>query len=291
MLFVLKREEPFYCIIKVMIKLSNTDACVLPGSVNLNEFQGKENNVVCIAPHPDDDALGVGGSLKMHAENEDNVFTVFVTSGSGSPATGGKRTPASLAALRQEEAVKSMRIYGALAGIFLGYEATDAREVKTEEVTQDIFRVLIALKPARIYVPSPFEKHPTHIACLQRTLEAIYRVPGFVPELRGYGVWGDIFAAESELEIVDITDVIDVKKRACRAHESQCKNTTRDVAMAGYNHYIASYNDPLVAVEGTRYSEKLLIMNEIVSRPELGVDVYARNLALKHLHDLYQGDN
>ncbi|MBP6930219.1 PIG-L family deacetylase [Patescibacteria group bacterium] len=274
-----------------MIELSNNGACVLPESVNLNEFQGRDNNIVCIAPHPDDDALGVGGSLKIHADSEDNVFTVFVTSGSGSPTMGGRRSPASLATLRQEEAVKSMRVYGGLAGIFLNFESADVTKKRMEEVTQDIFRVLIALKPARIYVPSPFEKHLTHIACLQRTLEAIYKVPDFTPELRGFGVWSDIFAAQNELEIVDITDVIDTKRRACRAHESQFKSTARDAAMVGYNHYVAAYNDPYVPVVGARYSEKQLIMDEIASRPELEINVYARNLALKHLHDLYQSYN
>ena len=37
--------------------------------------------VLVVAPHPDDETLGVGGTLALHADRGDPVHALFVTTG------------------------------------------------------------------------------------------------------------------------------------------------------------------------------------------------------------------
>ncbi len=267
-----------------MINLNKEKAVLLPENANLADFHHSLDNIVVIAPHPDDEAIGVGGSIKLASEKGDNVFIIYVTTGSDTPAAG-RRSAETVTKQRQAEAEKSLKTLGAVAGFFLHYESKEVCETKIDSVIQDIFSVLMLLRPKIIFTPSPFETHPTHLSVTQRTLEAIKRIPNFEVKLRGYQVWDDIFASDEMLEEVDISGVIDTKKRAIRAHESEIKFLPYDTATVGGNHYraIFSKND-----EKVEYVEKLLVMDEIAARPELELDVYTRNLALKHLHDLYE---
>ncbi len=43
----------------------------------------KKNNIICFVAHPDDEALGPGGTLIKHAESGDNVFIVIFSDGEG----------------------------------------------------------------------------------------------------------------------------------------------------------------------------------------------------------------
>lgn len=272
-------------IIRIMIELKNDGAKILPENIKLVDYKGADN-IVVISPHPDDDVIGLGGTIKLHSVKGEKVFVIYMTSGSGTPAAG-RRSKETIIRGRQEEAAQAMHTLGVSGGFFLNYESKEIIESKTDDVVQDIFSALLFLQPKLIYTPSPFEPHLTHLAATQRTLEAIRRMPGAEIKLRGYKVWGEIFAAREELETVDISETVDAKKRAIRAHESEIKFRPYDTAAVGKNHFDAIFNDPH-GDSKTQYCETFLIMDEIATRPELELDVYARNLALKKLHDMYE---
>src|SRR5215203_5449897 len=66
-------------------------------------------NVLVLAPHPDDEAIGCGGTLIRHAKQGDRVTAVFLTSGE----LGLKHLAPDLAwSIREREAQEAARVLG-----------------------------------------------------------------------------------------------------------------------------------------------------------------------------------
>jgi len=66
-------------------------------------------NVLVVAPHPDDEALGCGGAVLAHVDAGDQVKVAFLTSGEGGLAT----YPVDEARrVREEEASKAATVLG-----------------------------------------------------------------------------------------------------------------------------------------------------------------------------------
>lgn len=273
-------------IIEVMIELNHRNACVLPEGLNLVDYRESTGNIVVVAPHPDDDVIGCGGLIQLHSNSDDSVFVIYVTNGAGTPA-GKSRSKKAIVATRQKEALKGLKTVGGKGGIFLNYDSADVKGGRTRDVILDIFNILMILRPKIIYTASPFEKHFTHLASTQVTIDAIKMVPDYFPKLRGYGVWGSILAPDEFIETVDLTQVIDAKKRAIRSHESEITAHAYDDGTIGINRYYAVFADPYVK-QKMEYAGSLLIMDELVKRPELDMEAFTRNLALHYLHDLYE---
>ena len=65
------------------------------------------SRILAISPHPDDESIGCGGTLRRHVADGDAVRVVFLTSGE----KGGRDTDlAKMARLREEEARCAARI-------------------------------------------------------------------------------------------------------------------------------------------------------------------------------------
>ena len=73
-------------------------------------------NIMVIAPHPDDEAVGCGGTIRLHAERGDRVTAVFLTSGElGLPHL----PPETACRIREDEAAVAAEVLGIAALSFL----------------------------------------------------------------------------------------------------------------------------------------------------------------------------
>jgi LmbE family N-acetylglucosaminyl deacetylase len=185
-------------------------------------------NILVIAPHPDDESIGCGGTLHKHVRNGDHLVAVFLTSGE----LGLKHLPKEKAwEIREGEARKAAAILGIHHIHFLrgpDWMLGDAKETISEHL-----RPLLRSQDWHIiYLPHPGEWHPDHKACLPILRSAWLttsetRAPAPFPALRAYEIWTPL--AEYH-HVEDITSVMRVKLRAIRAHQSQ--NSEFDYARA-----------------------------------------------------------
>jgi N-acetylglucosamine malate deacetylase 1 len=187
-------------------------------------------NVFVLAPHPDDEAIGCGGTLAHHAARGDRVAVVFLTSGE----LGLKHLPREQAwRIREAEAERAAEMLGLTAVEFLRRPdwllSEDAREA-----SRLLGQLLEREAPDRIYLPHSREAHPDHRACepLLRAALRERRLPG--PTLYAYEVWTPL----SEFQLVkDVSDKMACKLRAVRCYRSQLAYVRYDRAVRGLNQY------------------------------------------------------
>jgi LmbE family N-acetylglucosaminyl deacetylase len=187
-------------------------------------------NILVIAPHPDDETIGCGGSLLLHSAAGDRVAAVWLTSGE----LGLKRLDATKARqIREREARRAGALLGLAELIFLGYPDWAVAQHQ-EAIQQDLVSILKRIAPDTIYLPHPLDDHPDHQPVSHLVKSAIQKGALAKPELRGYEVWSPLPRVDYT---VDITQVMIRKVRALRAHRSQLQEFHYVRAMRGLNQF------------------------------------------------------
>lgn len=121
----------------------------------------KENvaKVLVLAPHPDDDILGCGGTIAHYCKKKDDVSVVFITSGE----KGSKKiNKTELAAIREQEALAAEKALGCSTCIFL--RCKDGQVNKEIQVKKKLEELINKLCPDYIYIPHAQDDHKDHIA-------------------------------------------------------------------------------------------------------------------------------
>ena len=197
-------------------------------------------NVAIIAAHPDDPDFGEAGTAALWASQGHTVTYVIVTNGDKGSDDRDLST-ADLIATREREERASAAVLG-LAGVrFLGYE--DGMVVPDLNLRRDLVRQIRDLKADVVMCSTPnayffgddYINHPDHRAVAVATLEAVFPAAQnhrYFPELLAEGyepyrvreVWIGL-SGDDATTYVDVSDQIDKKIAALRAHTSQIPET------------------------------------------------------------------
>ncbi|UCD04168.1 MAG: PIG-L family deacetylase [Candidatus Woesearchaeota archaeon] len=113
-------------------------------------------SIVVVVAHPDDEVIGAGGIIAKYAEKEE-VYSVIVSKGDSSTVLV---KPNILAKKRKEESEKAAKILKNKV-IFLGISETNFRE-KLNKKQDDLKKLLIELKPKKIFTHCLEDSHPHH---------------------------------------------------------------------------------------------------------------------------------
>ena len=215
--------------------LSNDAGCVSGEIMNEEQFipfhttdlTGKR--VLVLAPHPDDETIGCGGSLALHADGNDPVKVIFLTNGGRGDMSGRFEKDAYIA-LRQTESRNACACLGILDIEFWPYE--DRALWDLPEVPGRIFGILTDYQPDLVYVPSPLEFHPDHRATCSFLCSA----------LQLYNTSCEVAFCEigQPLRVnllVDITPVLNRKIAALKTYESQLLERDYDGTTIALNRF------------------------------------------------------
>jgi len=192
-----------------------------------------------VAPHPDDDAIGCGGTLFRAVAGGADVAVVYVTDGSASHPRSKRFPPHVLRDVREREARAGLRALGIAAEpAFLRVRdgtAGDLRGRARERVVRALADSLVASRCEVVFGPWPGEPHPDHAAAA-RLLESALALCPRPPELWTYAVWLDEFGSPDGRPTADVPFVefpLDTHERAAKraailAHRSQTSDLIDD---------------------------------------------------------------
>lgn len=213
------------------------------------EREVPERAMVVVA-HPDDAEFGSSGTVAKWTRAGAAITYVVCTDGSKG-SNDPTYDPATLIRTRQEEQREAAAVLGVRTIEFLGYPDGELRA--DEHLVRDLVRlmrrdrpqIVIAQSPARTLRLTLYISHPDHLAAGEATIRAVYphaRTRPSFPDLVAEGldphdvreVWV-VGTAEPDTWI-DISDTIDVKIAALRAHRSQLGDWDAETFVRRWTH-------------------------------------------------------
>lgn len=208
-----------------------------------SELRGER--ILVVAPHPDDEIIGPGGTVALAADAGSEIEIIVVTDGAASVDS------ADAASIRAEETQAGLEIIGvSSAPAFLGFPDRGLSAAGDEPRTRIAERIR-ELRPDLIFVPSPIDIHPDHQA-LARLVWEVFQQDGELAHTVGTSriAFYETSQPVRPTDLVDITPVAERKFEAIRAHRSQLEVRDYEWFARGLAQYRALTLDP-----GVRFAE------------------------------------
>ena len=206
-----------------MNKETSFDFVAIGTCGDLSQLADRANTILVISPHPDDDVIGMGGAMRLMAGDGKKIFSVYVTHGG------------SAASRRRNEALSALKTVRASGAFFLNHASGELAGPAAAKAVRQLRKIITLLKPVEIYMPSPFERHPTHRLVTRITLRALNNM-GKAPRAWGYSVWGGVYGLPGT-KVVNISEAVRAKRKAIRQHASQTCDKPYDTGILGRNAY------------------------------------------------------
>ena len=196
-------------------------------------------SAMAIVAHPDDIEYGCSGTLARWAKAGSKTYYVLCTSGDVGIATEGM-TKARAAEIREEEQRNAAAIAGAAEVVFL--REPDGMLQPTLELRKKLVReirrlrpeVVICSDPTIVLASSDYINHPDHRAAGMAALDAVFPAagqPNLFEDLAEEGITAHkvrkvyVNSWEASDTFINITDTMDTKIAALKAHVSQMNGT------------------------------------------------------------------
>lgn len=210
--------------------------------------QAERKSALVIMAHPDDAEFSVAGTVALWVRDGWDVrYAVCANGASGGPDDATEITAEAredIIKTRQQEQRAAALIVGVQDVLFLGYP--DGQVQASQDLQRELVSLLRTYRPSRVVCMSPDRNwnpslilpryHPDHLASGQAAMAALYpaaQSPWFFPDLLRAGLKPhkvhEIYVVLAPVInfAVDISETIDLKMQAVRAHTSQLRDPNR----------------------------------------------------------------
>jgi LmbE family N-acetylglucosaminyl deacetylase len=192
---------------------------------------------MAIVAHMDDGEIHCGGTLRKFVKRGDDVTVLVVTNGNKGSYT---IPPEEITRMRREEQKEASRRLGEHEPMFLDYE--DDLLMDSQDLRLDLVKCIRKVNPRVILTHSPEDGSPDHATVAKAVMGSLIALPfpnipveaapmAAMPQVFFFDPSGGIgFIPEV---YVDITDEMEEKMHAFKAHKSQTDYDPRYLEGAG----------------------------------------------------------
>ena len=130
-------------------------------------------NVLVFAPHPDDEVLGCGGTIKKHVNSGDKVYVCVVTSGKPPVFDNSIALKNGWPHTLYLEAMGAKKILGIEEYYFLELPCVLLEREPRNEVNKKVTDIINKIKPEIIYMPHFGDMQKDHLITTEAVMVAV----------------------------------------------------------------------------------------------------------------------
>ena len=181
-------------------------------------------NILIIAPHPDDEVLGCGGTIAKYVARGDTVSICYVTTAYLPDWTEEYLEK------KEAEIRRSNEILGISKRFDLKYPTVRLDTIPQKDINASLFRVISGVIPDCVYIPHRGDINKDHRIVHEAALVALRPLTHRCSKILSYETlseteWGTGFSHFEPRYYIDITDTIKKKIAAMEAFETEMKES------------------------------------------------------------------
>lgn len=224
------------------LRLCSDAMATMRYSVNLEPVEQaapSDGKIAVIAPHPDDEMIGMGGTLIKMIQGGAEVSVLYLSKGKSSES---------------EKLMEETRKIADEVGYNVWFLDNYSKGISIDENTlMEILAFIKSVQPKRIFLPFFCDDHDDH----RRASHLLWLLNKKDASLSGYEIWAyQVYTSLIPNIIVDITDIAEAKKSAIKKWQTQGK--TRD--WAHFSLGLNAYNCRFIQKPGKNYVEAFFVV-------------------------------
>ncbi len=214
--------------------------------------------ILIIAPHPDDEVLGCGGTIAKHVRQGDEVHLCIVTK--GYTPDWSKEFIENMS----KQIKKSNTMLGIKKTYFFDYPTVKLDTIPQKKLNEAISKVVNDFRPDILYIPHKGDLNKDHRLIFEASLIATRPINHKVKKILSYEVlseteWGQPIEPFIPNVYVDISGTFDKKIEAVNAYKSELKQYPHPRSL----EIIEALAKKRGSEVGVKFAEAFMLIKEI----------------------------
>lgn len=216
--------------------------------------------ILIIAPHPDDEVLGCGGTIAKYSIIGDQVYLCIVTKA---------YTPdwsEEFIKNRQKEIGKSNKILGIKKTYFLDFPTVKLDTISQKKLNKAIYKVVSEINPDILYIPHKGDLNKDHRLVFESSLVATRPIDQKIKKVLSYETlseteWGQPIEPFIPNIYEDITETFRDKIEAFKSYKSEMKIWPHPRSLK----IIEALAKKRGSEAGIKFAEAFILIREIIN--------------------------